>query len=123
MKLSNVGEKFRLLDKTGQTNWLKIMGELPDFEANETGFTVALDLRAEGAFLIGAIKVNITVVKITVFAEQALDLKIKLASKTLAAINSLGKPTVTSTVGGITHYAFKKEKVLPSKINNITFDD
>ncbi|MGY3054693.1 alpha-L-fucosidase 2 [Pedobacter sp. UYEF25] len=28
-------------DKTGQTHWLKIMGELPGFEANETGFTVA----------------------------------------------------------------------------------
>jgi alpha-L-fucosidase 2 len=70
------------------------------------------DLRAEGAFLISASKVNGVPEKVTVFAEQGGDLKIKLPFKTLVAKNNLGKTVVASTTNGVTNYVFKKgEKV------------
>ncbi|MBC7416736.1 MAG: glycoside hydrolase N-terminal domain-containing protein [Pedobacter sp.] len=70
------------------------------------------DLRAEGAFLISASKVNGVPEKVTVFAEQGGDLKIKLPFKTLVAKNNLGKAVVASTKNGITNYGFKKgEKI------------
>lgn len=70
------------------------------------------DLRAEGAFLISASMVNGVPEKVTVFAEEGGDLKIKFPFKTLVVKNNSGKAVIASTKNGITRYTLKKgEKI------------